>query len=238
VTGGRDVRFLDSMPRPLLVSFLALAAGGIGLVLWIMLRPPEPPELPLAERRSPPRGTFTHHVVRARPVDVPSPLPAFRPPCPEVAGVVVEGGPPAQERIGRVLRSLCRLVRPGLPAEAAEAVRALGRARIRFALFTRTGDQSTLDLATGRILLAVALSRTNVAPVVIAPLLVHEGWHLARGGPVTAAEEYGARVAELQACELLIEADRFPRGCRDAAAIVGLGEARAVELLVRAGFPR
>jgi hypothetical protein len=30
----------------------------------------------------------------------------------------------------------------------------------------------------------------------------------------------------------------FPRGCDDARDIVALGEARAVELLVRAGYPR
>jgi hypothetical protein len=153
----------------------------------------------------------------------------------------VEGGPPAVDRITRALSPVCSRVTQAfdeLPPEAQLALRALSKAQIRFALFTRTGDQSTADLGTGRILLSLALARTNVAPIVITPLLAHEGWHLAHGLPVTAAQEYGARLAELQVCRRVVTPDRFTRGCLDAQAIVLLGERRAIEALVRAGFPR
>jgi len=227
------------MPRPLIVVFVAFAVAGIGLVVWLFVHPPAPKQVALELRRSPPAGSFTHDVVHAALVDVPSPLPPYTAPaC--VAGVVVEGGKPAQERLNRALQPLCELAeRPGTPADVVGSIRALATAKIRFALFTRTGELSTADLAERRILLAVALSRTNVPAGLIAPLLVHEGYHLGAAAPVTAAQEFGARRAEFEACEALFpERNRFPRGCDDAEAVVRLGEERAVELLVRAGYPR
>lgn len=234
-----SIRFLDSMPRPLIVAFIALATAGIGLVIWLIVNPPDPTQVALELRRSPPSGPYSHDVVRATLVDVPDPLPSFNPPCPEISGVIVEGGEAAAERVRAALRSLCPAARPDMPVEAQQAVRALATARIRFALFTRTGDVSTADLSARRILLAIALSRTNVPPEILAPLLAHEGYHLSHGLPVTASHEFRARVAELAVCRLLkIDVGDFARGCTDASAVVRLGEARAVDLLVRAGFPR
>lgn len=226
------------MPRPLIVAFGILAAAAVTLIVVLMVRPPSPNDLPVAERRSEPTATLSHDTVEAQLVDVPDQLPPFTPPCEEVRGVVVEGGQPAHERIGDVLRMLCPYARAGAPADVQSAVRALGRARIRFALFTRTGDLSTIDLSANRIQLAVALSRTNVPPVIIGPLLVHEAVHLVAGRPVTAGQEYAARVAELAACRLLIEVDRFPRGCLDAQELVSLGAQRAIAELIESGFPR
>ena len=245
-TRPKTIRFIDSMPRPLLLMFLVFAAAGIGLVAWLLTNPPAPRALPLEQRRSPPTGTFTHDVVRARLLDIPSPLPPFPPPCTAVSGLVIEGGEGAVERIGSrpgggaAVQELCPFARSEriVPLELQQAVRALAGARIRFALFTRTGDLSTADLSSRRILLAVALSRVNVDPRTIAPLLAHEGYHLAHGLPVTASQEFRARVAELAACRFIVDADEFPRWCREADAIVRLGEERAVALLARAGFPQ
>jgi hypothetical protein len=244
----RSIRFIDSMPKPLLIVFLLFAAAGIGLVVYLLTNPPARNEQTIESRRSAPTSTLTHDVVRYQLVDVPNPLPATRAPCPELEGIVIEGGVPAQQRLAgpepdrrpTPLESLCSIVSPsrGAPVETREAIRALATARIRFALFTRTGDLTTTDLPARRILLAVALSRTNVPPLAIAPLLAHEGYHIAKGGPVTATQEYFARVAELGACRSLFEVKNYPRGCSDADAIVGLGPQRAVDLLVRAGFPR
>lgn len=237
---GRGIRFRESMPKPLLITFLAAAVAALGLVVWLLLKPPVPGRLDLASRRSPPAGAFTHDVVRAAPVDIPTPLPDFTPPCEAVAGIVIEGGEAAQGRIGSVLRRLCQIEGDRFqPAEVKQAIRALSDARIRFAIVTRTGEQSTADLTARRLLINVDLARTSVDPTLIAPLLVHEGWHLSAGGPVTAAQEFAARVAEVQACRVVYRNDAEPsRGCVDAQAIVTLGETRAIELLVRAGFPR
>lgn len=237
--GTREIAFLESMPRPLVALFLLLAAGGVGLVIFLMIRPPTADDVALELRRSPPRGTLTHEVVGAILVPIPDPLPAFTPPCPAFSGVVIEGGPPAQARLGSVLRSLCPLARPGVPSQVSEGLRGLDGARLRFARFTRTGDQSTADIGARRVLLDVSLARSNVPPIVLAPLLVHEGWHLSHADAgVTARQEYLARVAELGACRLLIAVDRFPRGCQDAESLVQLGEERAVEALARGGYPR
>lgn len=236
---GRGLKFRESMPRPLLVAFLVAAAAALGLVVWLFVRPPVPRQLDLGSRRSPPVGALSHDVVGLNPVAIPTPLPAFTPPCEAVAGVVIEGGEPAQGRVGFILRRLCAFAGdPFQPPELRRSVGGLAGARIRFAVFSSTGNQSTTDLAARRVYLSYALARTNVRPETIWPLLVHEGWHLATGTPVTAAREYGARVAEAQACRLLPNDLETPRGCLDAQAIVALGETRAVELLVSAGFPR
>jgi hypothetical protein len=233
-----NVRFIDSMPRPLIVVFLAFAAAGVGLIVWVLFHPPSPKQVALELRRSPPGAGYSHNAVRVRPIAVPTPLPAFAfPAC--VRGIVVEGGSPAQERLDRVLRPLCDLAKKtGTSMTLTDSIHALDRAKIRFALFTRTGDLSTTELAEHRILIAIALSRTNVPAGVIAPLLVHEAYHILVGGPVTAANEFQARSVEYEACKNLFDPDHFPRGCDDARAMVRLGEARAEELLVRAGYPR
>jgi hypothetical protein len=237
-----NIRFLESMPRPAIVVFLIFAATGIGLVVWLFVHPPTAKQVALELRRSPPAGAFTHDVVRSNPVAIPTPLDPFNPPCTEVRGLVVEGGQPAHDRIYRALGPVCGLLSPNArehaPADVRRAIEALATARIRFALFTRTGDLSTADIGARRILLALALSRVNVPAGPIAPLLIHEGYHLALGRPVTAEQEFGARRVEYEACRLLFEPKVFPRGCDDARDIVRLGEARAVELLVRAGYPR
>jgi hypothetical protein len=236
----RGMKFRESMPRPLMIAFLATGALAIGVIVWLLAVPPTPTQLDIAARRSAPSGAFSHDVVRVEPAPIPTPLPDFEPPCEAVAGVVVEGGPAAQSRIGFILRQhLCRLAFDETqPPEVKRAIAGLSRATIRFGRFTRTGEQSTLDLSTDRIFLNVDLARTSVDPIVIAPLLVHEGWHLAAQPPFTAEQEYGARLAELQACRVVFR-DREPsRGCLDAQAIVALGEARAVDLLFRSGFPR
>jgi hypothetical protein len=238
---GRGIKFRESMPKPLLIAFLGTAGAAVGLVVWLMVSPPVPKNLDLGSRRSPPTGAFTHNVVRAIPVDIPTPLPSFDPPCDAVAGIVIEGGEAAQGRIGSLLRLfLCRIDRDETqPPEVKQAIRALSDAKVRFAILTRTGEQSTTDLTAKRILINVDLARTSVDPRLIAPLLVHEGWHLATGAPVTAAQEFVARVAELQACRVVYPKNTDPsRGCVDAQAIVTLGETRAIELFVRAGFPR
>lgn len=238
---GRGIKFRESMPRPLMIAFLATGVLAVGVIVWLLAVPPAPTQLDIAARRSAPSGDLSHDVVRVDPAPVPTPIPDFSAPCPEIQGVRVEGGEAAQGRIGFVLRQyLCSIVRdPTQPAEVKTAIGALREATIRFGVFTRTGEQSTADIPGRKIYLNVDLARTSVDPIVIAPLLVHEGVHISASGP-TAEQEFDARRAEVQACRVIfrnLEGD-VPRGCLDAEAIVALGEARAVELLVRSGFPR
>lgn len=236
----RNVRFVDSMPRPLLVIFLVFAVIGLSLVVWLFASPPNPELLAVEERRSPPKDSLTHDVFLSRPVSIPTPLPSFTASCPTVRGLVVEGGQATVDRIARALGPVCaKLQEAALSSDVVRSLRALQTSRVRFALFKRTGELSTTDLDARRVLLAVALSRTNAPAGPIALLLIHEGYHLSFAGPVTAAQEFGARRAEYEACRVLLPDRRtWPRGCDDALAVVRLGEARAVESLVRAGYPR
>ena len=87
--GPRNLRFVDSMPRPLIAAFLVFAAAGIGLVVWLFVSPPDPSQVALELRRSPPAGSNTHDVLRARLVSVPSPLPPFEAPGATVRWLVV-----------------------------------------------------------------------------------------------------------------------------------------------------
>jgi hypothetical protein len=115
----------------------------------------------------------------------------------------------------------------------------LDGATVRFAAFDLTGEEATADLVADVVYVNVRFARADTPTILVAPVLVHEGWHLAhRGQPVTALQEYLARVAELDACKQLIDRDKWIRDCQDAAQIVALGQTRAVDLLVAAGYAR
>jgi hypothetical protein len=232
---GIDLPFWRSMPRPLLIVFGALALGGLVLTVFFVANPPRA-RIGIAERRSPPSAGFSHETGEIVPAPVPSPLPRTQPPCDALAGVVIEGGPPAQDRLGGVLERLCRVLDG--PADVAASVEALAGARIRFARFARTGDPSTLDLARRTIYVNVVFARRDVSASYIMPILAHEGWHLAHAGESRIAlQEVRARSVELAVCRLLLDVRRWPRGCTDAQDLLRDGEPAAVTKLVEAGYP-
>lgn len=235
---GPKVRLRDAMPRPLLALFAAAALAALALALVLMIRPPKPATLALGERRSPPRATLTHDVGRIVPAPVPTPFPPEAVACPAFAGVRIEGGEAAFRRIADGLRPLCALAGPSISVELRQAIEGLRDVTIRFAAFQRTGEEATTDLSRRRLYLNVRFARSNTPTILPAPVLVHEGYHLAHASErVTALGEFRARQAELEACKHLIDRDKWIRNCDDADRIVGLGEARGVSLLQAAGFP-
>lgn len=228
--------FLRSMPGPLMALFLLLAAGGVALAVFLFLNPPFAPQ-PLAGRRPPPSGALTHDVLRLRraPADPPA---AFMPPCPLLAETRVVGGARAMRRITDALRPLCQLTR-GVAAELSRALDGLRGTTIRFAaVFGRTGVESSTDVSTRTIWLNIKFARANTPTIHLSPVIVHEAWHLARGSAVTAREELAARRAELAACRELIPRQFWQRGCDEADELVALGDERALEALVAAGYSR
>ena len=233
------LRFRDSMPKPLMAVFAVVAVGAVVLALWLVLSPPSNPTQPLAQRLLPPAGAFAHDVGRIVPAPIPSPAPTPGSVCSPLGRLRIEAGAAGQERLAGAVRALCALGQGGVPIDLQIAVRGLDGATIRFAAFDRTGEEATADLATDVIYVNVRFARANTPTILVAPVLVHEGWHLAnRRGAVNAIQEFSARVAELDACKQLIDRDKWIRDCEDAAQIVGLGEARAVDLLVAAGYAR
>jgi len=233
------LRFRDSMPKPLMGVFAVLAVGALVLALWLVLKPPTNPTQPLAQRLLAPTGTYAHDVGRIVPAPIPSPAPTPGPVCSPLGALRIEAGAAGQTRLAAAVRALCALGQGGVPRELQTAVLGLDGATLRFAAFDRTGEEATADLAADVLYVNVRFARANTPTILVAPVLVHEGWHLAhRGQAVTAEQEYFARVAELEACKQLIDRDKWIRNCEDAEQLVGLGESRAVDLLVAAGYAR
>ncbi|GAC1409215.1 MAG: hypothetical protein NVSMB57_01590 [Actinomycetota bacterium] len=233
---GIDFPIWKAMPLPLLIVFLATVLVGLVTIAVVLISPPQP-KIAVAERRSPPGPSVSHYVGPILLAPLPSSLPATKPPCNELSGVVIEGGAPAQVRLGGVMKRMCPFLTDRSPF--AQSVRALRQAHIRFARFARTGDPSTLSLQSPvRVLVNVRFARRDQSALYIAPLLAHEGFHLLhRAERFTAALELQAREVELRACRLLIDVRGWPRGCHDAQQLIDFGHSRAIRALADAGFP-
>ncbi len=233
------LRFIDAMPRPLLVVFALSGLTAIVAASVFIVHPPESATIPVQNRRPPPHGTLSHDVGRLVPPPLPSALPSLQPACPAFSATVLKVGPAGAVRLRGVLSDLCRLSHGGVPAELTAAIGGLKGATIRFAAFQRAGVESTADLATRTIWLNLKFSRSDQPLEDVAPVIVHEGWHLAHpADAVTAEQELGARRAEVDACRELIATDKWPRWCNDARTLTDLAVARAITLLVSAGYRR
>ena len=233
------LRFIDAMPRPLLVLFLVAGVVAVVAALVFIIHPPEFSTVPVQERRPPPRGALTHNVGKLAPAPVPSPEATLPPACAAFSTTVLRVGPAGAVRLRQALVDLCRLSHGGVPADLTIAIKGLGTSTIRFAGFRLAGVESTADLATRTVWLNLKFSESNLPVEQVAPVLVHEGWHLAHlGDAVTAEQELGARRAEVAACRELMDVSKWPRWCNDARTLTDLPAARAIALLVSAGYTR
>jgi hypothetical protein len=232
-----SLRFIDAMPRPLLVLFLLTGAVAVVAALVFIIHPPEFSTVPVQERRPPPRGALTHDAGRIVAAPLPSVLPSVPPACSALSTTVLKVGSAGAVRLQQVLADVCRLAHGGVAPELTTAIGGLKGATIRFGIFQRAGVESTADFATKTIWVNIKFSRSNVPVEQVAPVIVHEGWHLAHPrDTVTATQEVGARRAEVAACRELISIDSWPRWCKDARALTELPAARAIALLVSAGY--
>ena len=227
------------MPRPLLIAFAVVALATLVVVTLFLIKPPKPPTLPVASRLLPPSGSYDHDPGGVAGAPRPSTIPPFAPACSALKGVSVEAGVAGQQRVALALRDLCGIAGPGVPDELRQALAGLNGVAIRFAGLERTGEDAVSDLSIPRLYLNVRFARHDVRTDIIGPILVHEGWHLAhRTLVVDARQEFFARVAEADACRLLIPKKKWVRNCTDADALVAVGETRAVALLEQAGYAK
>jgi hypothetical protein len=233
------LRFIDSMPRALLVLFTIAGVAAVVTALVFIIDPPRSATLPVEQRRPPPRGTLSHDTGRIYPAPLPSVVPAVAPACPAIATTRIKAGTAGVARLRAVLADLCGLSHGGVSADLTLAIRGLRGATLQFAGFQRAGVESTVDFATKTIWLNLKFSQESMDVELVAPVVVHEGWHLAHpNDAVTAGQELGARTAEVDACRQLINIDKWPRWCQDGRALTELPAARAIALLVSAGYPR
>ena len=220
------------------VSTAAMVAVAVGLV-----GQGGRAEVRLGARRSAPGGGQSHGVGDYR---VPALDPANRarvvrrhPACLRLAAVTLAGTPGEVLLLERAADRTCAL-RSTEGVQRARDGLSRARATVAFAEFQLTGNESTTRFGPDGPLVLVngKFSQARSLPERIATLLVHEGVHLADGGPPTAAGELAADRAQLDACQrLLPDPDQWNVSCRDAAALLALGEPRALEALRRAGYP-
>lgn len=231
-------RLRDAMPRPLLLLFVVLGVIVIGATAVALVAPGTVERQAVEARRPPPKGDLSHDVGRIFPAPLPSVVSTIDEQCPAAAGARPIGGPSAVERGRQILRQICRLEKGGVGPEIQTAIEGIRGVRIRTADFGLTGVDSTVDLKTRTIYLNLRFVLSKVEPSAVAPVVLHEAWHLAHASePITAAQELAARTVEVAACRELIATQEWPRWCKDALAIVNLPRAKALSLLERAGFP-
>src|SRR5438270_3327965 len=116
------LRFIDAMPRPLLVLFLVAGVVAVAAALVFIIHPPEFSTVPIQERRPPPRGALTHDAGRIPPAPVPSVLPSVSPPCSAVSTTILKVGPAGAVRLRQVLADICRLAHGGVAPELTTAI--------------------------------------------------------------------------------------------------------------------
>lgn len=240
--GGSPVEapgFFRSMPRPLMALFVLLGLFAIVSTLVLIARPPLQQSIAVEDRRPPPRATLSHDTGRLVPGPAPSPsAQASLPPrCDAVSSTRVVGFGGAVGRLDRVFMRLCSIAGRGAGALIPEAMKGLAGTTVRFAVFERTGVESTVDFATRTIWLNAKLSNNRLQYLSAVPVIVHEAFHLAHAdAPVDARQELLARRAEWDACRLLIRPRDLPRWCKDARTLAELPDATAIARLVAAGY--
>jgi hypothetical protein len=236
---------LKARPWPRLPWWLWLAVVVTTLTMVVVAlglfgRAPAP--LPVGARRSPPANDNSHGVGEAR---VPALLPQNRDRlvrrqagCVRLAAVTLAGSAGEVDLLDAAAGKLCAL-RSTAPIERARSALQAAGAEIQFAEFelginestTAFGRRQPTVLVNGKFQLGGSVAER------IAVLLVHEGSHVADGGPPTAATELAARRAELEACRRLFVGEVQPnRGCADAAALLDGGDATALRRLREAGY--
>jgi hypothetical protein len=235
---------IKARPWPRLPWWLWLAAvvtTAAMVVVAVGLFRAAPAPLPVAARRSPPAADQSHGVGDYR-------LPALAPAnrdrlvrrqagCPRLSAVTLVGTAGEVALLEAAAERLCAL--PALaPIERARSALQRSAATVGFAEFELGINESTTVFGPGPTAVLVnGKFQVGASPERIAALLVHEGGHVADGGPPSAAEELAARKGELEACGRLFTGDVRPnRGCADAAALLADDDATVLDELRKAGF--
>ncbi len=235
---------LKARPWPTLPWWLWLAAAvttAAMVVVALGLFRAAPAPLPVAARRSPPTADQSHGVGDYR---VPALAPANRDRltrrqagCPRLSALTLVGTAGEVALLEAAAERLCAL-RSVAPIERSRAALQRAAAVVQFAEFELGINESTTVFGSGRpVVLVNGKFQVGGRPERIAALLVHEGSHVADGGPPTAAAELAARKGELEACGRLFTGDVRPnRSCADAAALLADDDATALDELRKAGY--
>ena len=240
-----EVAALKARPWPRLPWWLWLAVAVTTVATVVVatgLFRGVPDQLPVAERRSPPTRDLSHGVGQIR---VPvlegqnqGLLVRRQAGCSRLDRVTLVGTAAEVALLDAAADQLCTL-RSTAPVERARDGLQRAAATVSFAEFELSINESTTDFGPARptVLVHAKFQQGAAAAERVAVVLVHEGTHVADGGPPTAAAELEARKAELDACGRLFTGGAQPnRGCADAAALLATDDAGALARLKEAGY--
>jgi hypothetical protein len=157
--------------------------------------------------------------------------------CPRLSAVNLAGTAGEVALLEAAAERLCGLGSVA-PIERSRSALQRSAAMVQFAEFELGVNESTTVFGSGRpVVLVNGKFQVGAVAERIAALLVHEGGHVADGGPPTAAAELAARKGELEACGRLFTGDVGPnRGCADAAALLADDDATVLDELRKAGY--
>lgn len=215
------------------VASLAILAV-LGYAVALLARDPQP----VTERRTASGASSSHNVGNLR---VLSTLHRAVP-CGAVSGLQVTAGIEADvDLLDEVVRGVCKNIRTvAAPAEQRVVAAARRGVVIGYAQFERTGeDSTTLAGNPPRVAINTRFSvQGKLFKGYLAGVVLHELMHAgAPAGPVSAEDEFAARAAENQLCDIVLPNSEIGRSCADARAIVRLGRDEAIKRLRAAGYP-
>lgn len=225
--------------RWFVLAMLVLVPIALGVSIWaatfVFGRTPIEP----ADRRPPGDETTTIDRGDAQLGTITDTVPG--PSC--AASVRIVGDPAAQRQASRALGATCSLLRRGGFTDAEAGLRewAANRGELRFAVFERSGVESSLRRdGEGRLSLELNASFQFEDATRAAPAIVHQLTLLADrgfpGAPITAERALLGTQAQASACDRLVFTDDQPRGCLDVAEL--LADPDPLTALEAAGYPR
>lgn len=158
-------------------------------------------------------------------------------------GVLIEGDLGARSAGRRALSAACQLLASGDFPSARNGMESWVAARggtpvLRFAVFARTGLDSTVLIEGDRIVIELGNKFIFDDAAEAAPTLVHELAHLGQGWPsvsLTAADELAAMREQQLACSRIAVRQDPPRTCLDSDELFELDN--PLDALVDAGWP-
>lgn len=222
------------LARWFVIAMLVLVPIGFGVAVWAFLSIRDT-TIPVAERRPPGTAEVTHDRGDAAFGESTDRAPG--PGCAEDIELV--GDANARATATRTLSALCQILQRGSFPDAEEGLRRWAEqdGAFRFAVFERTGLDSSARVEDGSVVIELNAKFQFDDATLAAPMVLHELVHLAGGWPGTpvgAEEELAAMQAQHEACERLVARDALPRGCGDAVELLELQDPRSA--LAEAGY--
>lgn len=224
--------------RWFVIAMLVLVPVALGVSVWAATFVFDRDVIEPADRRPPGDATVTIDRGDAELGTITDSAPG--PSC--AASVRVVGDPAAQQQASRALGAMCSLLRRGGFDAAGSGLQewAANQGRLRFAVFERSGVESSLRRdEDGRLTLELNASFQFEDATRAAPAIVHQLTLLADrgfpGAPVTAERALIGAEAQALACDRLVFSGDAPRGCRDVAEL--LDDPDPLGALVAAGYP-